>query len=326
MQTLSLPTEEEIRAAARQGEDAVVALVVGMMSNWVEAMQQQQEIIHLLEERVQALEDQLAKNSSNSGKPPSSDGFKRPGHGSLRQSGGKKSGGQPGHKGYTLEMKADPKHIQVHRVEHCHRCRSNLEHVPARGHERRQVIDLPPVQVEVTEHQAEIKDCPYCGKMNKAEFPSGVNQPVQYGSRLKAQMVYFNQYHFVSLDRVSEIFSDLYNQPVSEGTIVEACLKTAEQVVVVNQDVKQHLSEEEIVTHHDETEARVEGKLHWLHSTSAERLTYYEIHPRRGRKALWTPLGFCPNAKGRSCMMTILPTSVTRMSFMLCATPIICVN
>ena len=72
MQTLSLPTEEEIRAAARQGEDAVVALVVGLMSDWVDVIQQQQEIIHRLEERVQALEDQLAKNSSNSGKPPSS--------------------------------------------------------------------------------------------------------------------------------------------------------------------------------------------------------------------------------------------------------------
>ncbi|HSG43803.1 MAG TPA: IS66 family transposase [Anaerolineales bacterium] len=297
MQTLSLPTEEEIRGAAHQGEDAVVALVVGLMSNWVEAMQQQQEIIHHLEERVQALEDQLAKNSSNSGKPPSSDGFKRPRHRSLRQSSGKKSGGQPGHKGYTLEMKADPKHVQVHLVGQCHRCRSNLEHIPARGHERRQVFDLPPVQVEVTEHRAEIKDCPYCGQMNKAAFPSGVSQPVQYGPRLKAQMVYFSQYHFVSLERVTEIFSDLYNQPVSEGTIVEACLKTAEQVVAVNQDVKQHLSEEEIVTHHDETGARVEGKLHWLHSTGTERLTYYEIHPRRGRKAL-DAIGILPKRKG----------------------------
>jgi transposase len=297
MQTFSLPTEEEIRAAARQGEDAVVALVVSLMSNWVEVMQQQQEIIQRLEERMRVLEDQLAKNSSNSGKPPSSDGFKRPRHHSLRQPSGKKSGGQPGHKGYTLEMKANPKHVQVHRVGHCHRCRSNLEHVPARGHERRQVFDLPPVQVEVTEHQAEIKDCPYCGQMNKAAFPSGVSQPVQYGPRLRAQMVYFSQYHFVSLERVTEIFSDLYDQPISEGTIVEACLKTAEQVAAVNQDVKQHLSEEEAVTHHDETGAKVGGKLHWLHSTSTERLTYYEIHAHRGRKAL-DAIGILPKRKG----------------------------
>ena len=275
----------------------MVQVVLAYLQAQAEIIRQQQAQLEQQAVRLQALQDQMVKNSQNSSKPPSSDGFKRPRHRSLRQSSGKKSGGQPGHKGYTLEMKANPKHVQVHRVGHCHRCRSNLEHVSARGHERRQVFDLPPVQVEVTEHQAEIKDCPYCGQVNKAAFPSGVSQPVQYGPRLKAQMVYFSQYHFVSLGRVAEIFSDLYDQPISEGTIVEACLKTAEQVAAVNQDVKQHLSQEEAVTHHDETGARVGGKLHWLHSTGTERLTYYEIHAHRGRKAL-DAIGILPKRKG----------------------------
>jgi transposase len=102
------------------------------------------------------------------------------------------------------------------------------------------------------------------------------------GPGLKAQMVYFSQYHFVSLERVAEIFSDLYDQPVSEGTIVEACLTWPSRWLRSIRQVKQHLTEQEAVTHHDETGARVAGKLHWLHSTSTERLTYYQIHPKRG--------------------------------------------
>lgn len=291
MEPLRLPTEEDVRAVARQGEDAVVELVFGLINNWVGILRQ-------LEERIQALEDQLAKNSSNSGKPPSSDGLRKPRNRSLRKPSGKKSGGQPGHKGHTLEMRAHPDHVQVHRVRRCHHCQTSLEGVPVKWHERRQVFDLPPVQVEVTEHQAEIKDCPCCGQVNKAEFPAGVSQAVQYGPHLKAQMVYFSQYHFVSLERVAEIFGDLYDQPVSEGTIVEACLTMAEQVAAVNQSVKQHLTEQEEVTHHDETGARVAGKLQWLHSTSTERLTYYQIHPRRGSKAL-DEIGILPRRTGK---------------------------
>lgn len=298
MELLHFPTEEEVRIAARQGEEAVVALFIGLVTHWVGVIQKQQETIQRLEERVQALEDQLAKNSSNSSKPPSSDGLKKPSRNrSLRKSSGKKSGGQTGHPGHTLEMRSHPDHVQIHRVRQCQHCHASLERIPAKGHERRQIFDLPPVQVEVTEHQAEMKVCPHCGQANKAEFPAGVSQPVQYGPNLKAQMVYFSQYHFVSLERVAEIFADLYDQPISEGTLVEACRTAAEQVAKVNQAVKQHLIEQEAVTHHDETGARVAGKLQWLHSTSTEWLTYYEIHPKRGSKAL-DAIGILPQRKG----------------------------
>jgi transposase len=231
---------------------------------------------------IQQLQDQVSKNSGNSGKPPSSDGLKKPRTRSLRQTGKNPLGGQPGHKGNTLKMVAEPDCVEPHPVLHCPNCQTDLSEIEAVGHEKRQVFDVPPVRLEVTEHQAEIKQCPGCGQQAKAEFPADVTQPTQYGPRLKAQASYLNVYHFIPLARTQELLTDFYGQAPAEAVVIQANDHLAEQVKPSLDSVKQQLINAE-VAHFDESGLRVEGKLHWLHVVSTEELTHYHIHQKRGQ-------------------------------------------
>jgi len=278
-----MPSREEIHQAYLQGEEAVVALI--------------ERTIGQLVVRVTALEEQAAKNSRNSSKPPSSDGLKKPAPRSLRQRSGKKRGGQSGHKGHTLKAVERPQHTVVQRVERCAHCQAWLQEVAASEVEKRQVFDLPEVTVEVTEHQAEVKQCPQCGKVNQAEFPAGVREPVQYGPRIKAQAVYLNQNHHLPLERTQEILQDLYGHAPSEATVIAACQETEKQVAAVNGVVKEHLIETDEPVHCDETGLRVVGKLCWTHVASTQRATYLEVHAKRGRQAL-AEIGILPQRRG----------------------------
>lgn len=247
---------------------------------------------------IQKLQDQLAKDSHNSSKPPSSDGLKKPKTQSLRQKGQRPIGGQPGHKGGTLKMVAEPHHVQRHPAPHCPHCQTDLSEVAPTGYERRQVFDVPPVQIEVTEHQAEIKQCPGCHQTVKGQFPTNVQQPTQYGPRLQAQASYLNTYHFIPLARTEELLTDFYGHGPSEPVVLEANLRLAEHIKPSIQSIQQQL-QQAAVAHFDESGLRVEKQLHWLHVASTEQLTHYHVHRRRGQEGMKAG-GILPAFKGQA--------------------------
>ncbi len=287
MSAIHLPSNEEIHAAYEEGREAVILLF--------------QTTMLALAEHIQKLENQLAKNSRNSGKPPSSDGYDqaKPRPKSLRKRTRRKSGGQRGHPGETLKAVEKPDWIEVHRVHECQHCDQSLERRKAMGHEKRQVFDLPKVQMKVTEHRAEIKTCPRCGKETCAAFPREVRKAVQYGPEIKAQMVYLNSEQHLPLERTCDLLEEFYHHRPSEGTIVTACAEAAQKVEKSNQAVKEHLVEQEEVAHFDETGMLVNGVLNWLHTASTPLLTYYAMHPKRGSAAL-TDINILPRFQGRA--------------------------
>jgi len=247
---------------------------------------------------IHELRDQLAKNSRNSGKPPSSDGLKKPKTRNLRRKNGRRSGGQEGHPGHTLKMVEKPDHVEHYEVSACPECAADLRAVEACEFERRQVFDVPPVRIEVTEHRAEIKVCPQCEKRVKAKFPSDVTQPVQYGLCIKAQAAYLNNYQLIPLARTCELLGDFYGHAPAEALILDANATLVDQIEPSLEATRQQLMASPVV-HFDESGLRVEGKLNWLHVASTDWLTYYTVHPERGQEGM-RAMGILPAFQGRA--------------------------
>jgi transposase len=247
--------------------------------------------------RVRELEAQVAKNSSNSGKPPSSDGLAKPDKtNSLRGKSGKKPGGQPGRIGKTLNPVEKPNKIVLHTPVKCTGCQTSLNSIAPISEEKRQVFDIPPLSVVVTEHRAQTKICPCCGAKNKGEFPGDVNAFVQYGERVKALTAYFLHQHLIPVERTSQIFEDIFNIPISPGTCANMDKKLFKNLQAFEESLKAHLISSKVL-HFDETGVRCEKKLHWIHVASSEAATFFGLHANRGGKAT-DDMGILPEFKG----------------------------
>jgi Transposase IS66 family. len=263
-------THEEIQAVYKQGPEAVIALVEPLFL----LIAQQQEQITPLQAQGRALEDRLATNSRNSSKPPSSEGFVKQTR-SLRQPSQRKSGGQPGHPGATLQQVAEPDQRVQHAPTQCAACGTALSEVAGRlGEERRQVFELPPLHLVVTEHRVIIKVCPGCGQDNVGTFPAEVPCGASYGAGGKSLLTSLTQEHLLPCARRCQLFTDWFGQPGSEGTLQTAVQDCAAALVETETRIKQGVTNA-AVAHFDETGLYVADKRGWLHTASTAQLTHY---------------------------------------------------
>lgn len=238
--------------------------------------------VELLTAEVAELKGRLAKNSRNSSKPPSLDGFNRPKPKSQRKPGQKPNGGQKGHPGHTLKQTETPDHIEPHAPpERCDACGAALENAVVV--EVRQVFDIPPLHFDVTEHQALEAVCA-CGKTHRGEFPSDVSAPVQYGPRLKAAVVQLTHHHMMPVSRTGDLMGDLFGLPLSDATVL-AINEEARQILAPTVAAMGEAFKTAPVAHADETGMKVGGTLYWLHVLATTVMTWIGCHANRGKKA-----------------------------------------
>lgn len=286
---------DEIQAVYEQGLDAVVELVQPLFT----IIQTQQADIQALKAQVKHLLERLAINSSNSSKPPSSDGFNKQTR-SLRKKSKKKTGGQKGHKGSRLPMSQKPDFTVLHQPQSCSSCGTSLQEVlPRVVDERRQVYDLPPLKVEVTQHQVSRKTCPWCGRENVGKFPSCVAKGASYGEAIKGFLLYLHKGQLIPSQRSCQIVEDLFSHHVSQGSLQTITTEGSKELEEVCELIKEGIIKAE-VANFDETGIYVENHRDWLHTASTKSLTYYAFDSKRGREAM-ERIGILPVFKGIAC-------------------------
>ena len=244
---------------------------------------------------------QLELNSSNSSNPPSSDinRSKKKRKNNSRTQSGKKSGGQKGHKGKTLQAVKHPDITIPHSPKIC-QCGHHLN--PGDlivRQEERQVIDIPRPEVKTTSHLVTVVKCPCCGSEVKGEFPKDVKAPVQYGINLKAYVVYLMIYQLIPYKRTTDLLENLHNLPISEGTLNNILRDFAGRIDIPVEFIKQQIIDSE-VAHFDESGLYVDGRRDWLHVAATDLFTFYFHHESRGFEAT-EAAGILDKFQGTAC-------------------------
>src|SRR6266487_27624 len=286
--------EEELQAlreelqAVREENHMLKALVAELLPL--------REQVEQLKEHVKQLETRLAKDSRTSSKPPSSDGLGRQPRRGRPQS-TNPPGGQPGHRGHALSQVAVPDEIISHRPPACSHCQQSLLEGAGVVAERRRMLDLPAIGLQVREHQVEAVCCPSCQQITLGSFPQGMRAPVQYGPQVQALAVYLHQGQLLPVARTCEALGEICGAQISEGTLLRWVEEAAERLVPTVEHIADRVAASRL-QHGDETGIRVYGMLYWLHVNCTRWLTHLAWHPSRGREAM-EEIGIWPRFAGR---------------------------
>ena len=235
------------------------------------------------------------KNSSNSSMPPSKDENRPKRNQSLRQKSGRKIGGQKGHTGSTLQMVETPDEIIELMPDCCNKCGHDLRDVEAVLQSKRQLVEIPPISPRYIEYQSFVRKCS-CGHNQVGEYPSHITNNIQYGSSVEAAVGYYSVYQYLPFNRMKQMFGQVFNLPISQGTLVNIVEKLAQKAQPIYEEIRSYIENSSSVGG-DETGIRVKGKKWWGWIWQNAYANFISITSNRGSQTIKDlfPQGF-PNA------------------------------
>jgi transposase len=191
--------------------EATVAVQAAVIAELRAVNAEQDRLIARLQARVAERERRLGRDSSNSSMPPSSDGLGKPSRVERRadeRAEDRRPGKQPGAPGAHLAQVEEPDEVAWHVPDRCGGCGGDLAGAPVAGVEARQVFDLPPLGLRVTEHRAQRRRCA-CGTTTAAAFPDHVRAAACYGPGVRALVAYLCVHQHLPVDRAAQLLADV---------------------------------------------------------------------------------------------------------------------
>lgn len=233
------------------------------------------------------LSSMVAKDSRNSSSPPSKDSTasKAKRTKSLRKKSTRKSGGQHGHEGNTLEFSQTPDEVVDLKSDYCRVCGEDLRGVASRLHSSRQIFDLGMPKTFCVEYRVYERICSACNTKNRADYPAQVNAPVQYGQQVHSLISYFSNRQYIPFKRLKDLFSDVFGLSLSEGTIGNSLIQMGRKAALVCDEIQSELSSSKVVGS-DETGINVNGNNQWIWVWQDVHNTLLRASTNRGSKTI----------------------------------------
>lgn len=273
-------------------ENAEYRALVSVMEKQTEELKNQveglKEELAKRDERLLALEEKLsklehAKDSSNSGIPPSQDPYRR--KYPKKEKSGRLAGAQKGHAGSHHPWAQEPAEVMPLFPQVCPSCGSTDLELNADYAEARQEIEIPPIHPFVREYRAFDCQCKHCGKRSRAAFPEHLKGRVQIGPGIEALVLYFKSELNASHDKITQFLQDYLNLSVSHGWIQSVLERSQDRLLPMYTEIIERLKKQPVL-HSDETGCPIAGKKNWLWFFGFQGLYVYMASKSRGFKVI----------------------------------------